>query len=91
MVLITTAASLPLLRQVLATIEEGEYPEESFVLGHTKVELHGWISIVHVNAFRKVLGGGIQTHLRENELVQEYLDIDVVASQTSCPYMVIIT
>lgn len=25
------------LRQVLATIEEGEYPEETFAVGHSKV------------------------------------------------------
>lgn len=45
-----------------------------------QVELYGWIQIVHITALRKCLGGGIQAHLRENELVQAYLDVDMEAA-----------
>jgi len=60
-----------ILRQVLATFDEGEFPEESFQVRHSHVDLYGWVQMVQITALRRVLGGGIQTHICDNPALQE--------------------
>ncbi|GAB5357898.1 hypothetical protein AAMO2058_000414100 [Amorphochlora amoebiformis] len=60
-------------RQCLKTIEDFSFPKETIYLSSNEIHLDGWKKNVQINQFRRWLGVGLQTHLKENPLLAEIL------------------
>eukprot|EP00761_Pharyngomonas_kirbyi_P011888 gb/GECH01011914.1/.p1 GENE.gb/GECH01011914.1/~~gb/GECH01011914.1/.p1 ORF type:complete len:412 (+),score=103.72 gb/GECH01011914.1/:1-1236(+) len=73
------SAQRSLFRDVQATLEEGGDEDETgekFVIAGRELMLVSWEKRVRMRYFRRIVGGGILTHLRSNPLVRGALDID---------------
>jgi len=64
-------------RDILKTMENGELPSEILVVGTEKREFVGWRVLCQLDAFRKVIGSGMQTHFSHNELLAHVFHIEV--------------
>ncbi|XP_024358487.1 uncharacterized protein [Physcomitrium patens] len=62
-------------RELLAAIEDGVAPQVSVKLpaGNT-LKFNSWTEIIQVNAIRRFLGEGFQTHMQGNPLLHEIFD-----------------
>ncbi|KAI7868494.1 interferon-related developmental regulator-domain-containing protein [Spinellus fusiger] len=55
-------------RDVIKSVEEGISPVEELKIGERTIVFRGWSKILLLEAFRKIIGQGLQQHLRTNEL-----------------------
>ncbi|XP_071961068.1 interferon-related developmental regulator 2-like [Antedon mediterranea] len=62
-------------RDIIRTIEEYEAPFEQIKFGTEFIEIDSWSRRRQYGVFREALSSGINTHLRENELLREIFDL----------------
>ncbi|XP_033110618.1 interferon-related developmental regulator 2-like [Anneissia japonica] len=62
-------------RDIIRTIEEYEAPFEQVKFGTEFIEIDSWSRRRQYGVFREALSSGINTHLRENELVRDIFDL----------------
>jgi len=62
-------------RDVLRAIEDGDCPEEVIKFGPEQIELDSWVKRRQYNAFKEVLGTGVNVHLQENELLRDVFEL----------------
>merc|ERR550517_388264 len=68
-----------MFRSFQSTVENGYHPAIKLKLkGHVAV-IKGWQLTIAFNAVRACLGSGLQTHLFNNEWLQKFFSLDVVA------------
>ncbi|KAJ2480305.1 Interferon- developmental regulator 1 [Coemansia sp. RSA 2131] len=63
------------VREVLRTIEDSSAPELKLNLHGRLVRFGDWTRIVRLQAFRRVVGGGLPVHFARNELLQDVFEV----------------
>jgi len=58
-------------KEIAAAVEEGIVPTETLTFLRQKVVFESWSQITQLNAFRDVLGQGLQVHYENNSLLNE--------------------
>ncbi|KAJ2197170.1 Interferon- developmental regulator 1 [Coemansia sp. RSA 530] len=64
------------VREVLRTIEDSNAPELKLNLHGRIVRFGDWTRIVRLQAFRRVLGGGLPVHFARNKLLQDVFEVN---------------
>ncbi|KAJ1777043.1 Interferon- developmental regulator 1 [Coemansia sp. RSA 2523] len=64
------------MHRVLRTIEVSDMPELKLKLHGRIVRFGDWTRIVRLQAFRRVLGGGLPVHFARNKLLQDVFEVN---------------
>jgi len=64
-------------KEIISFIEEGKVPKEILSFKHQKFEFDSWAQLIQLNAFRDLLGEGLQTNFENNSLLHEVFDISL--------------
>ncbi|CAF0736571.1 unnamed protein product [Brachionus calyciflorus] len=62
-------------RDILKTMEEGEFDVQTVKFGTESLILDNWVKRKEYETFRDVLGTGINSHLAENEYLRDLFDL----------------
>jgi len=62
-------------RILLETLEDGVEPEICFNIRKEKCQIVGCSNVIQIECFRKILRGGFQVHLIDNEIIQERFEL----------------
>ena len=72
-------------RDILRTIEEGEFNNQTIKFGTENLVIDNWIRRKQYDALKELLTTGMNTHLQENEFVRDVFDLGMplVSSDSS--------
>ncbi len=62
-------------RDILKTIEEGEFDSQSIKFGTESLYIDNWIRRKQYDTLREALATGLNAHLMQNEFVREIFDL----------------
>ena len=62
-------------RDILKTIEEGDFETQTIKFGSENLFLDNWIRRKQFETLRECLGPGMNVHLQENEFVRDLFDL----------------
>mmetsp|Transcript_1121 Transcript_1121/g.1920 ORF Transcript_1121/g.1920 Transcript_1121/m.1920 type:complete len:410 (-) Transcript_1121:224-1453(-) len=64
-------------REFLHTLEGSSYPSETLIINGTNIKIAGWVKCMELAEMRWWLGVGLQTHLKENELLSQIFEYEL--------------
>jgi len=64
-------------KEIINTVELGQFPVESLSFKFQKFEFETWVKILQLDAIRDALGPGLQIHFESNDLLQQIFNIQV--------------
>lgn len=72
-------------RDILKTIEEGEFESQTIKFGNESLYLDNWVRRKEYETFKEILCTGLNSHLQQNEFIREMFDLGapLLASDTS--------
>lgn len=72
-------------RDILKTIEEGEFDQQTIKFGTETLYLDNWVRRKEYETFREILGTGMNIHLQENDFIRDMFDLGapLVVSEAS--------
>lgn len=62
-------------RDILKTIEEGEFDGQTIKFGTETLFLDNWVKRKEYETFRDILGPGMNSHLQENDFIRDMFDL----------------
>jgi len=62
-------------REILKTIEEGEFDSQTIKFGSETLDLDNWVRHKEYETFRDILGTGMNAHLQENDFVRDMFEL----------------
>ena len=62
-------------RDILKTIEEGDFESQTIKFGTESIFLDNWIRRKQYETLRECLGTGMNVHLQENEFIRDLFDL----------------
>lgn len=52
-------------------LQDGTVPEKNMKIGHEVLPLNSWAKLCQYNAFKELLGSGMNAHLHHNDLLRD--------------------
>lgn len=62
-------------RDILKTIEEGEFESQTVKFGNESLYLDNWVRRKEYETFKEILCTGLNAHLQQNEFIRELFDL----------------
>ncbi|KAK2960593.1 hypothetical protein BLNAU_4491 [Blattamonas nauphoetae] len=69
------------VQTVLKFLEDGEEPTQNYLIGSTNYTFESWAMITRVEYITSLIGADLSIHVRNNQAVQDCLDIEAPAGR----------